>query len=256
MSRLQTDDYRRLLREETDRLAAIGADDLTLAIPHLPGWTVHSVVGHVGWIFRWVSQCLVATPDERPPRSAVGEPPVGPDVLTWYTEAAQLVQDTLERCDLDEPRPSWAGTQDGHWWLRRLSHEVAVHRWDVDAADGSVNPIDAAQALDGIDELLEVYVPTRFRLESMALPDSTARPEGAASPTIHLHATDIDEGEWLLRLGPDQLTWERSHAKGDVAARGTASDLLLMMWNRITPDRLEVFGDADLLIRWQAAARF
>ena len=184
MSRLTTEDHQRLLREETDRLAAIGADDLTLAVPHLPGWTVHSVVGHVAWIFRWVSQCLEASPDNPPARSAVGEPPMGPEVLAWYTDAAQLVQDAFDRCDLDEPRPSWAGAQDGHWWLRRLAHEVAVHRWDVDAADGRANPIDAAQALDGIDELLEVYVPTRFRLEALDLPEGAAAPPSISTPPI------------------------------------------------------------------------
>ena len=56
--------------------------------------------------------------------------------------------------------------------------------------------------------------------------------------------------------GPRPAHLGAVHAKGDVAARGTASDLLLMMWNRITPDRLDVFGDGDLLTRWQRAARF
>jgi uncharacterized protein (TIGR03083 family) len=250
MSRLQPVEFRRLLQQETDRLAAIGADDLTLTVPHLPGWSVHSVVGHVAWIFRWVSQCLEASPDNPPARSAVGEPPVGAEVLEWYREAADLVTETLDTCDLDEVRPSWAGPQNGRWWLRRLSHEVAMHRWDVDSADANTNPINAALARDGIDEVLEVFVPARFRF------DTFGSGNGAASSTIHLHATDIDEGEWLLHLGPDSLRWERSHAKADVAARGTASDLLLTLWSRITPDRLEAFGDADLLDRWQQAATF
>jgi uncharacterized protein (TIGR03083 family) len=246
MSRLQSDQFRDLLRLETDRLAATGADDLTLAVPHLPHWTVHSVVGHVGWIFRWVSLCLRASPDNAPSRSSVGEPPMGPDVLAWFAEAATLVDETLDGCDLDEPRPSWAGAQTGHWWLRRLTHEVAVHRWDVGAAGGDPAPIEAAQALDGIDEVLEVFVPARLRYEALA----------PAGQTIHLHATDIDGGEWLLRLTPGALEWERAHAKGDVAARGPASDLLLLLWNRIGPDRLQVFGDTELLARWRQAATF
>ena len=43
------------------------------------------------------------------------------------------------------------------------------------------------------------------------------------------------------------------HAKGDVAARGTASDLLLFLWGRVPADTLEVFGDADLLARFRQA---
>ena len=73
--------------------------------------------------------------------------------------------------------------------------------------------------------------------------------------TIHLHCTD-GEGEWLVRLAPDGATVTREHAKGDVAARGTASDLLLLVWGRITPDAVDVFGDAALLARWQDRTRF
>ena len=47
-----------------------------------------------------------------------------------------------------------------------------------------------------------------------------------------------------MRLEPDGLVVTREHAKGDVAARGTASDLLLLVWGRITPDAVDVFGDA------------
>lgn len=246
MSRLETDTYRALMQQEIDRLAAIGADDLALAVPHLPGWTVHSVVGHVGWLLRWVSLCLEADPETPPSRASVGEPPVGAEVLAWYQEASYLINGALDRCDLDAVHPSWTGPQPTRWWLRRLSHEVAMHRWDVDAADGSPNPIDAAQALDGVDEVLDVFAPARLRFDTL----------GASNQTIHLHATDIDDGEWLVHLGPDSLTWESGHAKGDVAARGTASDLLLMLWSRIGPDQLQVFGDTELLNRWQQAAIF
>jgi hypothetical protein len=48
---------------------------------------------------------------------------------------------------------------------------------------------------------------------------------------------------------------ERRHEKGDVAARGSASDLDLFVWGRIPRDTFDVFGDAALLDRFQAAAR-
>ena len=67
--------------------------------------------------------------------------------------------------------------------------------------------------------------------------------------TIHLHCTD-GEGEWLVRLAPGGVNVVNEHAKGDVAARGAASDLLLMMWGRVPVTQVEVFGDASLLERW------
>ena len=54
--------------------------------------------------------------------------------------------------------------------------------------------------------------------------------------TIHLHATDTD-GEWLIRLTPDGIETSREHAKGDVAARGPASDLFLFLVGRVPPER-------------------
>ena len=51
------------------------------------------------------------------------------------------------------------------------------------------------------------------------------------------------------------FTVTAEHAKGDVAARGSASDLLLFLWGRVPADSLEVFGDAELLARFRQAIR-
>ena len=37
------------------------------------------------------------------------------------------------------------------------------------------------------------------------------------------------------------------HAKATTAVRGTASDLLLLLWRRKRPGDVEVFGDAEAL---------
>ena len=50
-----------------------------------------------------------------------------------------------------------------------------------------------------------------------------------------------------MRLVPGGVTVVNEHAKGDVAARGAASDLLLMMWGRVPVAQVDVFGDASLL---------
>ena len=73
--------------------------------------------------------------------------------------------------------------------------------------------------------------------------------------TLHFHATDGD-GEWLVRLEADGPVFTREHSKGDVAARGTASDLLLFAYGRVSVDQLDVFGDASLLTRWRELVRW
>lgn len=239
-------DYRHLLRVEAARLSEIGPDHLDLEIPHLEGWTVASVIGHTGWLFRFASLALQSTPDDAPSRSSVPEPPPGDEVIAWFADGAAEIQDTLETTDLEAIRPTWTGPQSGAWWLRRLSHEIAVHRWDAESAIGSPEPIEGRQARDGIDEVLEVFAPQRLEFATLA----------GAGETVHLHATDIDDGEWLLTYGAEAITWSHAHAKGDVAARGPVSDLLLLLWSRIPAGRLEIFGDASLIDRWQDAATF
>jgi predicted lipid carrier protein YhbT len=73
--------------------------------------------------------------------------------------------------------------------------------------------------------------------------------------TIHWHCTDTD-GEWLVRLAPEGLEVSREHARGDVALRGPASELLLVTIGRAPASSIEVLGDASLVERWQQKAKF
>jgi hypothetical protein len=58
----------------------------------------------------------------------------------------------------------------------------------------------------------------------------------------------------MITLGPDGTTWARGHGKGTVAARGTTSDLLLVLYGRYAPGRVTVLGDETLLTDWLVAA--
>lgn len=246
MTSLTPADFRHLYKVESAQLSQTSEDDLALEVAHLEGWTVQSVVGHTGWVLRFANLSLQADPENPPSRASVPEPPPGPEVVEWMAAGAAELSATLDNADLDTIRPTWTGPQPAIWWLRRISHEISMHRWDAESAVASPTPIDARQAVDGVDEVLEVFAPNRTQFAALA----------GAGESIHLHATDVDEGEWVLRLEPEAIPWEHAHEKCDVAARGTASDLLLMLWGRIPPSRLELFGDASLLDRWQAAATF
>lgn len=245
-----TPDYRGLLALEMDRLADIAPSSLDLVLPHIEGWTVHAVIGHTGWIARYVTRALTSDPDQPPSRADIPEPPAGPEVLDWFREARDPLFEAIDAVDPDRLYPTFTGPQPGHWWLRRLANEAAMHRWDVVAAAGSPEPIDRDLAREGIEEVLDVFAPHRLEFEVLA----------GSGETIHLHATDDGlpdgVGEWMITLGPDAISWEPGHAKGDVAARGSMSDLLLLLWSRIPPRRVDVFGDATILDRWQSAATF
>ncbi len=116
-----------------------------------------------------------------------------------------------------------------------------MHRFD-----GAGGAMDAALGADGVDELFDLFAGLLG-----------AEPFGGVGTTLHLHATDLDTGEWLARLGPDGLTSERGHHKGDAAVRGGAGDLYLFAWNRVPlDDRFEVVGDRAAAERWTETVRF
>ncbi len=245
MTGAQSADYLHLIQVELARLSSVAPENFGAPLPHIEGWTVQDVVGHTGWICRYVDLCLGAEPDQPPARSDVADPPAGPEVLEWFNAGRELVLNRLKLADPSELRPTWTGPQPAVWWMRRLANEASMHRWDAFSATESPDAIDAHLAVDGIDEVFEVFGPHRLHFDIL----------DAAGTTMHLHANDV-EGEWTINLESDVLRWKRAHEKGDVAARGPVSDLLLMLWGRIPPTRLELFGDASILDRWQEAAKF
>jgi uncharacterized protein (TIGR03083 family) len=181
-------------------------------------------------------------------------PPKGDAVIEWtragLAELIDAIDGAAGAAAAGTTVKTWAGDQPPIFWPRRMAIETAVHRWDAQVAAGDGRPVGTDLALDAVDELFEVILPWRGTAEL------GSENEGK---TMHLHATDLGdepgEGEWLITLAGERLTVEHLHAKGDVAVRGTASDLLLLLWNRVSPDRFEVFGDASLLEWWRAAVK-
>jgi len=229
-----------LLRADSaDLLAAQRADPTAPAWSGL-GWTRTELLTHVANVHGWVRAQLKLGSGERIRFSTVEPAPEGDELPGHFESGAAELAELLSAMDVEATWPTWAGPQPGTFFGRRMAQETAVHRWDADGG-----PIDATLAADGIDELLELFAP---RLPAEGL--------GGTEGTIHLHATDLD-GEWLIRFTPAGIRFEHGHAKGDVAVRGPAGDLLLWTWNRVpVDDRFEVFGDPTLLVRWREHVRF
>ena len=214
---------------------------LDAAVPSCPEWTVADLVAHIGEVQQWARITVEQRATERISRRTLPPAPAPADVIAWFREQTPSLVAALAATDPATAVWSWTGDNTAHFWFRRQAHEVAVHRWDAERAGGDAQPIETALAADGVDESLAM-LPYR-NLDG--LPHD--------GETVHLHCTDI-EGEWLVTLRLEGPAVERVHAKGDVAARGTASDLDLFVWGRADPAVLEVFGDLALLERFQAGA--
>jgi uncharacterized protein (TIGR03083 family) len=200
-------------------------------------WTVGDLCAHVGRLHRWAASIVDRRPADPVDHWKQLPLPAGSALVDFVAEGYVRLSDVLASADPDEPCWSWTDRHTVGFWSRRQANELAVHAWDAQNAAGPAAPIERDLAVDGIQELFDI------------LPFRPGGPPTGNGETIHLHCTDGD-GEWLIRLQADGLTVVNEHAKGDVAARGSASDLLLMMWGRIPVDQVEVFGDASLLERW------
>jgi uncharacterized protein (TIGR03083 family) len=233
-----------ILREGHALTAAARSAGLDASVPSCPDWQVADLLGHVGRLHRWVAAIVESRGDDPTDHWSNAEPPAREDRLDWFDAGVDLVAGALAGVDPSTEAWSWTTDRTAGFWARRQANETAVHRWDAQCAAGSVDPIEHSLAVDGIDEF--------FALLPFWRHESSVR---GAGETIHLHCTD-GAGEWLVRIGADSVLVSREHAKGDVAARGSASELLLFLYGRVAPEAFEVFGDATLLHRWQELVRW
>lgn len=240
--------YAELRVAEGARLNEIAADaerspDMwARRVPSCGDWTLEALIEHCATVWTFVHSSITAGARVDP---ASFTKPAG-SASQWHADAFDALTDLMTERPPNAEAWTWdPENQSMSFWWRRMAHESTMHRWDAEAALGiTPAPIAPELAVDGVDELFDVYVRLR-------------RPDGFAGngETVHLHATDAD-GEWVITRTPDGMQVERAHAKCDVAARGPAQDLLLFAWGRIGPERLETFGRTELLDEWQRDVRF
>jgi uncharacterized protein (TIGR03083 family) len=239
---MDTAAYVEQVRRAGHHLADVADGQLDRAVPSCPDWTVADLVDHMAEVVDFwgaIASGRAASPD-----AYVRPPTPGPDELVgWYRSLLERAIDELSSVDPATPRWNWTGDdQDAAWIIRRMANETAVHCWDGEAAVDAAQPLGRPIAVDGVDEFWDVFAPAWVK-----------HLDGPSS-TIHLHATD-GPGEWFATVGNGALQVERVHAKGDVAVRGTASDLVLMLWNRVDAGQLELHGDRAGLDRFLATVR-
>ena len=236
-------------------LAGIAATaDLTTTVPTCPDWTLRQLITHVGRAHRWAA-AIVATqaaepipfrevPDGRLPDDPAQRP-------AWLRDGAARLAETVTAGS----GPVWTPVGPGppSYWARRMAHETAVHRADGQIAVGTRPEIDPVVAADGIAEWLG-FLPDGQAGDQDGHPALV--PEGKV---VHFHATDAEaDGEWLIRGVPGGVTVAAGHGKGDLALRGPASAILLVLLRRLPPGdpAVEVIGDRSLLDDWLAATPF
>ncbi|WP_345625352.1 maleylpyruvate isomerase N-terminal domain-containing protein [Rugosimonospora acidiphila] len=219
---------------------------LDAPVPSCPGWTVAHLIGHLGefygFVLSHVGRGVTSRPEDTSPEEF--QPPSGADPLSWWDERYQQVISTLDALDPDMPAWNWAPqAKTVEFWHRRAAHETTVHRWDAQFATINAEPIEPKLAADGVDEVLDTWLPAGRR-----------RGPSDLVGVVGLGATDLDR-EWLVRLRADggvalldtDTLLDTDEHRERAVARGTASDLMLALYGRVGFDLLELAGDERLL---------
>lgn len=238
--------YLEHLRADAARLSDAADRRLDAGVPCCDGWTVRTVVEHVGDIYLEKAAIVDEGWSERQDRrfGIPGEP-----VTEWFDASAAHLLDVLSSHDPTETVWTWFDTdQTVGFWYRRLAHETLIHRIDVEQAHGLPSTVDEELAADGVDEVLNVYISGAPTWGSIALEDRSARIEvpgrswsvrlgrfSGTSPATGNNYSDLPALELVDR-----------EASSHVTISGTAGDMDRWLWGRGSLDDLVVEGDRSI----------
>ena len=223
------------VRQDGERLAAAATGNLTADVPSCPGWIVRDLVAHVAEVYEHKIACteLGHAPDPWPPVWPGDRDPVG-----WLRDAHGRLLGMFERSGPTTPSATWwPPDQTVGFWARRMAQETAVHRIDAELAAGSApTPIDAALAVDGVDEILTIM------LEGDWSDDADPRATG------QLVGISAGDPAWGVTLGRTSVAITPGTFEGAATISGDPSDVLLWLWGRAGDDRVTRAGDEGALV--------
>ncbi len=229
-----------------ESIAAALASAPDADVPGCPGWDVAKLALHLGLIYTWAGQQVRERRTEPLDRGTLPLAPQGPERVPWLTAAGASVVDALRAAQDDDPAGGWRDRMvTARFWRRRMAHETAVHRVDADDALGRPPTLGPELATDGVDEIMELF-----------LPYATA--DRVPPGSLRLAASDAARG-WNVSAAGGALAG--GPASGAVPADGVTitaptPELLLLCWGRRHPEPEQIDGDADLAREWLACFRF
>ena len=253
-TRLAPQRYLQLIASDGDRLAAVAAGRLDAAVPTCPGWTVADLVVHTGAVYQHKVACMRL--GRRPQETEFTHAPAdGQDTLDWFRGAHRLLLDELGSRRPDAPTYTWfPPEQDVAFWIRRMAHESVVHRVDAESACGQVTAAEDDLAVDGIDEVLDLFL--RYAVGQDPQEDVAAH---------NGRSLKVRTGSWAWQVAvsaddpADKIPLQRTSAPAQATVSGEPSELMLWLWGRRPDSAVTVHGDPgavaavrDLLARGTA----
>ncbi len=221
--------------------------DVAAPVPTCPDWRLADLLAHIGFVHRWatryVATAVTEMVDEPDEATILATAPPEGERCDWVAQGHAALVRALGAAPAD--LACWtflAAPSPLAMWARRQAHETAVHRVDAELAAGRApTPVDPELAADGIDELLIAFFgrPPRRRHE---VPGGTV--------TLGLEVSDLPGGaggsdrpersdRWTVQVTDRGVQTRRGSGPSDLAVRGRASDLYLLLWHRRSLEELE-----------------
>jgi uncharacterized protein (TIGR03083 family) len=234
-----------LSSDYADLRDAAASAELTAPVPCCPGWTMADLVFHVGEVYleKATSVRTGQSPQEWPPPGLAEEAPLA---LLARAYGELIVE--LSTRDPGSPTPTWyEPDQTVGFWIRRMAQETVIHRIDAEQAAGlPVTPVPDDLAIDGIDEVLRVFL----SYASVNWPDEFSQMKGGhlagedGQETITITAGPDPLAAWTLRPSPRGVLVADGAGDGPRVALEAAPDpMLRWLWGRAGDDVLKVTGD-------------
>jgi uncharacterized protein (TIGR03083 family) len=215
------------LAADFTRLRAVAPIDPTAAVPSCPGWTVADLTRHVGqaYLHKTLAMREGAEPDTWPPKELADAEP-----LALLDQAYAGLLDEFATRKPEDPAGTWyTPDQTVGFWIRRMAQETVIHRIDAELGTGQpVAPVPDDLAVDGIDELLKVFVAYGVAEWGDYFTDILAGSPGRT------YAVRTDGAAWRVRTGPGLFAVEDGAADdaADVTVSGPPTAVLRWAWNR------------------------
>ena len=220
------------VRADGERLILVARDCFDAPVPPCPGWTARDVVTHVAEVYEHKLACTVLQrdPDPWPPQW-----PAQRDPLEWFVDAHQrLLALFTEWGPLAPSHTWWPEDQTVAFWARRMAQETVIHRVDAELSCGQASPIDPELAVDGVDEVLVVFLAgdwSEAPVDECQGQSVVVRTGGRA---------------WEVQLLRDAVSVSQPHG-GEVAeVSGEPEAVLLWLWGRGPLRGLRHTGDASV----------
>ncbi|MGW3741262.1 maleylpyruvate isomerase family mycothiol-dependent enzyme [Streptomyces sp. NPDC005146] len=244
------------------RAAVASAPSLEVQVPTCPEWTLFDLVQHLGERRRFWAATVAAGPAAASPAKSASEgAPAAPRereaLLAWLAASTQELLDALRESGPDRGCWTWWGTSQSPQTCgavaRHQLQEIAVHTHDAQVTVGAPQPLPDEAALDGVEEFLSTccatpsawpHKPTAFDFHATEGHSWRLTVDGGGARVTRLPAPDTT---------PATVADEAPEAAG-ASVGGTASELVLFMYDRIPADSLQIDGDAgliDLLRAWE-----